>query len=93
MKFLQPLLSFFNLNKIPRYFQILGFSAEGLPVLPTTHFSADIDVIRREKMSWDEITKQSAKIVSFIGKEPILLPWWIVWVLKVSQILRGTSDT
>jgi hypothetical protein len=47
--------------------QILGFSADGLPILPTTHFSNEIDVIRREKLGWDEISKQSAKIVSFIG--------------------------
>lgn len=47
--------------------QILGFSAAGLPILPTTHFSNELDVIRREKLGWDEISKQSAKIVSFIG--------------------------
>ncbi|KAF8488394.1 P-loop containing nucleoside triphosphate hydrolase protein [Gautieria morchelliformis] len=47
--------------------EILGFSAAGLPILPTTHFSNELDVIRREKLGWDEISKQSAKIVSFIG--------------------------
>ncbi|KAF8577306.1 P-loop containing nucleoside triphosphate hydrolase protein [Ramaria rubella] len=46
--------------------EILGFSAAGLPILPTTHFSNELDVIRREKLGWDEISKQSAKIVSFI---------------------------
>lgn len=46
--------------------EILGFSTEGSPVLPRTHFSNDIDVIRREKLGWDEISNKSAKIVSFI---------------------------
>ncbi|GJJ06502.1 hypothetical protein Clacol_000694 [Clathrus columnatus] len=45
---------------------ILGYSAEGTPILPTTHFSNDINVIRREKLGWDEISRKSAKIVSFI---------------------------
>lgn len=48
--------------------KILGFSAEGSPILPTTHFSSDVDVIRREKMGWDEISRKSAKIISFIGE-------------------------
>ncbi|KAF8514255.1 GTP-binding protein 1 [Hysterangium stoloniferum] len=46
--------------------EILGFGADGLPILPTTHFSNEMETIRREKLGWDEISKQSAKIVSFI---------------------------
>lgn len=53
--------------------KILGFSTEGSPILPRTHFSNDIDVIRREKLGWDEISKKSAKIVSFIGKKVIYI--------------------
>ena len=48
--------------------QILGFATSGEPILPRTAASMDTDVIRREKLSWDEITMQSAKVVSFIGK-------------------------
>jgi translation initiation factor IF-2 len=48
--------------------QILGFSPSGAPILPNTSNSADQDVIRREKLGWDEISVQAAKIVSFIGR-------------------------
>lgn len=30
--------------------------------------SSDPDVIRQEKLGWEEISVQAAKIVSFIGK-------------------------
>jgi hypothetical protein len=49
-------------------YQILGFGPSGAPILPHTAHSADPDVIRREKMGWEEISIQAAKIVSFIGK-------------------------
>ncbi len=48
--------------------QILGFSPSGAPILPNTSNSTDQDVIRREKLGWDEISVQAAKIVSFIGR-------------------------
>jgi len=47
--------------------QILGFSPAGAPILPNTANSTDPDTIRREKLGWDEISMQAAKIVSFIG--------------------------
>jgi GTPase len=58
--------------------EILGFSADGLPVLPSFHLgtaeaNANVDTTafapataRREKLGWDEISTRSAKIVSFI---------------------------
>lgn len=48
--------------------QILGFSTAGTPVLPNILPSSDANVIRRDKLGWDEISAQSAKIVSFSGK-------------------------
>ncbi|KAF8210283.1 P-loop containing nucleoside triphosphate hydrolase protein [Mycena galopus ATCC 62051] len=46
--------------------EILGFSPNGAPILPNTANSTDPDVIRREKLGWEEISIQAAKIVSFI---------------------------
>ncbi|KAJ6499292.1 GTP-binding protein 1 [Mycena sanguinolenta] len=46
--------------------EILGFSPNGAPILPNTAHSTDPDVIRREKLGWEEISIQAAKIVSFI---------------------------
>ncbi|OAX41058.1 GTP-binding protein 1 [Rhizopogon vinicolor AM-OR11-026] len=45
--------------------EILGFSTAGTPILPNIPLSADPDAIRRDKMGWDEISAQSAKIISF----------------------------
>lgn len=45
--------------------EILGFSTAGTPVLPNILPSADVDLIRRDKLGWDQISAQSAKIVSF----------------------------
>ncbi|KAF7315749.1 hypothetical protein MIND_00090800 [Mycena indigotica] len=45
--------------------EILGFGPDGNPILPTTAHSQDVDVIRREKLGWEEISIQAAKIVSF----------------------------
>lgn len=47
--------------------QILGFGPSGAAILPNTANSTDPDVIRREKLGWEEISVQAAKIVSFIG--------------------------
>ncbi|KAF8973275.1 GTP-binding protein 1 [Flammula alnicola] len=46
--------------------EILGFGPSGAPILPNTAKSNDPDIIRREKMGWEEISLQAAKIVSFI---------------------------
>ncbi|KAG5642223.1 hypothetical protein DXG03_003392 [Asterophora parasitica] len=46
--------------------EILGFGPSGAPILPNTTHSADADAIRREKLGWEEISIQAAKIVSFI---------------------------
>jgi hypothetical protein len=40
----------------------------GAPVLPKMSSSADDEVVRREKMAWEEISVKAAKIVSFSGK-------------------------
>jgi hypothetical protein len=48
--------------------QILGFGPSGAPILPHTSNSFDPDAIRREKLGWEEISVQAAKIVSFIGR-------------------------
>lgn len=48
--------------------KILGFDALGTPILPSTAKSSDPDVIRREKIGWEEIAVQAAKLVSFIGE-------------------------
>jgi len=46
--------------------EILGFNAQGAPILPQASTSADPDVIRREKLSWSEISLEAAKIISFL---------------------------
>ncbi|KAF5370852.1 hypothetical protein D9758_001796 [Tetrapyrgos nigripes] len=46
--------------------EILGFDPSGKPILPETANSTDPDVIRREKLGWEDISVQAAKIVSFI---------------------------
>ncbi|KAL4254993.1 TRAFAC class translation factor GTPase superfamily protein [Abortiporus biennis] len=46
--------------------EILGFGPDGQPILPTSSHSNDPEVIKREKMSWEEISIQASKIVSFI---------------------------
>ncbi|KAJ8519925.1 hypothetical protein ONZ45_g3159 [Pleurotus djamor] len=46
--------------------EILGFDTSGVPILPNTAQLNDLDTIRREKMGWEEISIQAAKIVSFI---------------------------
>ncbi|KAL1715862.1 P-loop containing nucleoside triphosphate hydrolase protein [Schizophyllum commune] len=43
--------------------EILGFGPDGQPILPQ---STDPKAVHREKLGWDEISKRSAKIVSFI---------------------------
>ncbi|EAU91663.2 GTP-binding protein 1 [Coprinopsis cinerea okayama7 len=46
--------------------EILGFAPSGHPILPHNTSSTDPDVVRREKLGWEEISIQAAKIVSFI---------------------------
>ncbi|THH17867.1 hypothetical protein EW146_g3026 [Bondarzewia mesenterica] len=46
--------------------EILGFDAAGAPILPNTAGSNDPDVIRREKLGWELISAQSAKMITFI---------------------------
>ena len=48
--------------------QILGFAPSGDAILPANSTSADAEMIRREKLGWEEISVQAAKIISFIGK-------------------------
>ncbi|KAI0780026.1 P-loop containing nucleoside triphosphate hydrolase protein [Fomes fomentarius] len=45
--------------------EILGFGPTGKPILPQTAHSNDPEVIRREKMGWEEISIQASKIISF----------------------------
>lgn len=51
-----------------RYMQILGFGPTGKPILPPTAHSTDPETIRREKMGWEEISRQASKIISFSGR-------------------------
>ncbi|KAJ3815888.1 GTP-binding protein 1 [Lentinula aff. lateritia] len=46
--------------------EILGFAPSGSPILPETVISNDTEVVRREKLGWEEISVQASKIVSFI---------------------------
>ncbi|KAH9998517.1 P-loop containing nucleoside triphosphate hydrolase protein [Russula compacta] len=46
--------------------EILGFDVAGAPILPLSSGSVDPDVLRREKLGWEEISHRSAKIVTFI---------------------------
>ncbi|KAI0268718.1 GTP-binding protein 1 [Gloeopeniophorella convolvens] len=46
--------------------EILGFDIAGAPILPLSSGSVDPDVLRREKLGWEEISHRSAKIVTFI---------------------------
>ncbi|KAF9452399.1 P-loop containing nucleoside triphosphate hydrolase protein [Macrolepiota fuliginosa MF-IS2] len=45
--------------------EILGFGPSGAPILPQT-ISTDENTVRHEKLGWEEISLQAAKIVSFI---------------------------
>ncbi|KAH7108077.1 P-loop containing nucleoside triphosphate hydrolase protein [Auriculariales sp. MPI-PUGE-AT-0066] len=46
--------------------EILGFNAQSVPILPPASTSSDPDVIRREKLSWAEISIEAAKIIAFL---------------------------
>ncbi|KIP10868.1 hypothetical protein PHLGIDRAFT_115011 [Phlebiopsis gigantea 11061_1 CR5-6] len=46
--------------------EILGFGPTGEPILPTSSHTNDPEAIRHDKMSWEAISIQAAKIVSFI---------------------------
>lgn len=57
-------------------FQILGFDTTGHPVTPVTQATAAVDSVtgvigRRERLGWEDITKSSAKVISFIGKSRV----------------------
>ena len=56
--------------------KILGFDSLGTPILPNIAKSSDPDAVRREKIGWEEIALQSAKLVSFIGE--ILVCRWSI---------------
>ena len=53
--------------------QILGFNPEGSPILPASTHVGESGVVRQEKLGWEEICKESAKIISFIGLYQCLL--------------------
>ena len=84
---------------ISQRWQILGFGPSGAPILPSTSHSTELDVIRREKMSWEDISIQASKIISFIGMDPdltynlyaslILHP--IFPLLQIWPAMSGTS--
>ncbi|KAF5354728.1 hypothetical protein D9756_005278 [Leucocoprinus leucothites] len=44
--------------------EILGFGPSGAPILPQT-ITTDENIVRHEKLGWEEISMQAAKIVSF----------------------------
>ncbi|KZP34701.1 P-loop containing nucleoside triphosphate hydrolase protein [Athelia psychrophila] len=46
--------------------EILGFDTSGAAILPNVSQSSDPDVIRREKLGWEQISMRAAKVVSFI---------------------------
>lgn len=46
--------------------EILGFNPEGSPILPASTHVGESGVVRQEKLGWEEISKESAKIISFI---------------------------
>lgn len=50
-----------------QYGQILGFNPEGSPILPASTHIGESGAVRQEKLGWEEISKKSAKIISFIG--------------------------
>lgn len=47
--------------------QILGFGPSGQPILPALAAAPDSEVVRRERLGWEDIAAQSSKIISFIG--------------------------
>ncbi|KAJ3538012.1 hypothetical protein NM688_g6580 [Phlebia brevispora] len=46
--------------------EILGFGPTGEPILPPSSHSTDPEALRHEKMSWEAISIEAAKIISFI---------------------------
>ncbi|KAI0675339.1 GTP-binding protein 1 [Trametes maxima] len=52
--------------------EILGFGPSGEPILPKTAHSTDPETIRREKMGWEEISRQASKIISFSGNKHLI---------------------
>ncbi|KAG5635272.1 hypothetical protein H0H81_011875 [Sphagnurus paluster] len=76
--------------------EILGFGPSGAAILPQTINSGDPDTVRHEKLGWDEISVQAAKIVSFIGIRIYIAPsrpesHADVRVPKISPVMNGIS--
>ncbi|CCA68509.1 probable GTP-binding protein 1 [Serendipita indica DSM 11827] len=46
--------------------EILGFGPSGLPILPAIAAAPDSEVVKRERLGWEDIAAQSSKIISFI---------------------------
>jgi len=71
----------------------LGFDVAGAPILPLASGPVDPDVLRRERLGWEEISHRSAKIVTFIGRSPLsfgyvlLVTKYQTW-LAMRDILR-----
>jgi hypothetical protein len=70
----------------------LGFDVAGAPILPLASGAVDPDVLRRERLGWEEISHRSAKIVTFIGRSFIfgyvpLVTKYQIW-LAMRDILR-----
>lgn len=63
----------------------------GLPILPKISSAADDEVVRREKMAWEEISVKAAKIVSFSGKILFFQSLFNIY-FKTAKISPATSD-
>jgi len=63
----------------------LGFDVAGAPILPLASGPVDLDVLRRERLGWEEISHRSAKIVTFIGRSPLSLDMFPL-VTKLSDL-------
>jgi hypothetical protein len=49
--------------------QILGFGPTGQPILPALAAAPDSEIVKREKLGWEDIAARSSKIISFIGSQ------------------------
>ncbi|KAG8808888.1 hypothetical protein FRC17_003725, partial [Serendipita sp. 399] len=45
---------------------ILGFGPSGNPILPAVAAAPDSEVVKRERLGWEDIAARSSKIISFI---------------------------
>ncbi|KAI0256079.1 hypothetical protein BJV78DRAFT_1278644 [Lactifluus subvellereus] len=70
--------------------EILIFDVAGASILPLSSGSVGPDVLRREKLGWEEISHRSAKIVTFIDcKNPVFVKS-IEAAVEASQIYGFT---